>query len=142
MSDKKRYGLDDTQARCFVKMIKTSPLKLNLLVRTIRNVPVAKAVDTLTFSKKRSAIDVKKALLSAIANAEANHNLDADKLVVQEAYVGKAMVLRRFRARSKGRAFKILKPFSNLTVVVGLPKVDAASEKTVKAKKAAKKGDK
>jgi large subunit ribosomal protein L22 len=115
---KLRYGLTDKEARAFVGMLTTSPQKLNLVAAGIRKMPVQSALNFLTFSKKRSANDVKKALLSAIANASTNHGLDADKLFVKECYVGKAMVLKRFRPGYKGRAYKILRPFSNLTVIV------------------------
>lgn len=108
----------DGEARAFAKYIRTSPQKLNLVAQMIRGKRAEKAVTDLEFSSRRVAADVKKVLESAIANAENNHNLDIDKLVVSEAYVGKSIVMKRFRARAKGRGARILKPFSNLTIVV------------------------
>ncbi len=108
----------DNEARCFVKHIRTSPYKLNLVAETIRGQKVEKALIDLQFSKKRVAKHVKEALQSAIANAENNHNLDVDRLVITEATVGKSITMKRFRARAKGRGARILKPFSNLTIVV------------------------
>ncbi len=136
---KQRYGLTEKQTRAYVGMLTTSPQKLNLVAAAIRKMPVAKALNYLTFSPKRSAIDVKKAVLSAIANATNNQGLDADKLVVSECYVGKAMVLKRFRPRQKGRAFKILRPFSNLTVIVEEQEAGEKKEKAAPKKVAAKK---
>ena len=101
-----------------VKMLKTSPQKLNLVSRMIRNKPVNIALAQLKFSKKRIAKDVRKCLESAIANAENNHDLDIEELVVSEAYVGKNLVLKRGRPRARGRYGKILKPFSQLTIKV------------------------
>ncbi len=100
------------------KMLRTSGIKLNLVAAMIRNQPVEKALTDLTFSKKRIAGDVKKCLQSAIANAENNHGLDVDELYVSEAYVGKNITLKRGRPRARGRFGKILKPFSELTIVV------------------------
>ncbi len=100
------------------KMMRTSGIKLNLVAAMIRNKPVEKALTDLTFSKKRIAGDVKKCLQSAIANAENNHGLDVDELYVSEAYVGKNITLKRGRPRARGRFGKILKPFSELTIVV------------------------
>ena len=99
-------------------MLKTSCQKLNLLAKLIRNKPVEKALNELTFSKKRIAKDVKKCLESAVANAENNHGLDVDELIVSEAYVGKNLVMKRGRPRARGRFGKILKPFSQITIVV------------------------
>ena len=101
-----------------VRMLKTSPQKLNLVSRMIRNKPVNVALSQLKFSKKRIANDVRKCLESAIANAENNHDLDIEELVVSEAYVGKNLVLKRGRPRARGRYGKILKPFSQLTIKV------------------------
>ena len=106
-------------------MLKTSPQKLNLVAAMIRNKPVGKALADLTFSKKRVSDDVKKTLQSAIANAENNHGLDVDELVVAEAFVGKNLVLKRGRPRARGRYGKILKPFSQVTI-----KVRQVSEET------------
>ena len=108
----------DNEARAINKMIRVSPQKLNLVAQLIRGKKADKALADLTFSSKRIAGDVKKTLESAIANAENNHQLDVDNLVVAEAYVGKAMVMKRFRARARGRGARILKPFSHLTIVV------------------------
>ena len=105
-------------ARAMTRMLKVSPQKLNLVAQTIRGKKADKALAELSFSHKRIARDVKKTLESAIANAENNHNLDVDSLVVAEAYVGKNMVLKRFRPRARGRVGKILKPFSQITIVV------------------------
>lgn len=108
----------DNEARAYVKYIRTSPQKLNLVAQTIRGKKAEKALIDLQFSKRRVAQDVLKALQSAVANAENNHGLDVDRLYVAEAYVGKSVLMKRFRARAKGRAARIVKPFSNLTVVV------------------------
>lgn len=116
----------DNEAMAKTKMLRTSPQKLNLVAQMIRNKPVDKALTDLTFSKKRIAEDVKKCLQSAIANAENNHGLDIDELVVAEAYVGKNLVLKRGRPRARGRFGRILKPFSELTIVVR--QVTAAEE--------------
>jgi large subunit ribosomal protein L22 len=110
--------LDDTEAQAVSHMIRTSPRKLNLVAASIRGMPVDRALSELSFSKRRIAIEVKKVLESAIANAENNHQLDVDQLVVKEAYVGKSMVMKRWRARARGRVGKILKPWANLTIVV------------------------
>ena len=108
----------DNEAMAKLRMLKTSPQKLNLLAGLIRGKKVDRALNDLTFSKKRIAADVKKCLQSAIANAENNHDLDIDELVVSEAYVGKNLVLKRGRPRARGRYGKILKPFSQLTIKV------------------------
>mgnify|MGYP001391238119 FL=1 len=106
------------EATAKVRMLKTSPQKLNLVSRMIRNKPVNIALAQLKFSKKRIANDVRKCLESAISNAENNHDLDIEELVVSEAYVGKNLVLKRGRPRARGRYGKILKPFSQLTIKV------------------------
>ena len=108
----------DNEARAVVRMLRTSPQKLNLVAASIRGKKAEDALNQLTFSRKRIAQDVKKALESAIANAENNHNLDVDELIVAEAYVGKNLVMKRWRPRARGRVGKILKPFSQLTIVV------------------------
>lgn len=108
----------ENEARAKLRMIRISPQKLNLVAAMIRGKKVERALNDLTFSRKRIAADVKKVLESAIANAENNHGLDIDSLVVSEAYVGKNLVMKRFRARARGRGAKILKPFSELTIVV------------------------
>ena len=110
--------LPDNEAKAVGRMIRTSPQKLNLVAQLIRGKKAEQALNDLTFSRRRVAGDVKKVLQSAIANAENNHNLDVDSLIVSEAYVGKNLVMKRFRARAKGRAARILKPFSQLTIVV------------------------
>lgn len=110
--------LDNTEAMAIGNALRVSPQKLNLIAQSIRGLAAEKAIAELTFSKKRIAEDVKKVLQSAIANAENNHSLDIDKLYVKEAFVGKSLTMKRWRPRSKGRAFKILKPFSNITIVV------------------------
>jgi large subunit ribosomal protein L22 len=118
--------LPDTDAKAVARMLRVSPQKLNLLAQLIRGKKVAMALADLQFSQKRIATEVKKCLESAIANAENNHDLDVDELVVAEAYVGKALVLKRFHPRGRGRMGKILKPFSNLTIVVRQVQSEAA----------------
>lgn len=108
----------DGEARAFAKYVRTSPQKLNLVAQMIRGKKAEQAVTELEFSNRRVSNEVKKCLESAIANAENNHNLNIDRLIVSEAYVGKSIVMKRFRARAKGRGARILKPFSNLTIVV------------------------
>ncbi|NPD66974.1 50S ribosomal protein L22 [Lichenicola cladoniae] len=111
-------ALGETEAQAITRNIRVSPRKLNLVAGLIRNKPVAQAVATLTFSKRRIALAVKKTLESAIANAENNHQLDVDQLVVKHAEVGKAIVMRRFHARGRGRSAQIEKFFSHLKIVV------------------------
>jgi large subunit ribosomal protein L22 len=111
-------SLADNEAKAVTRTIRVSPQKLNLVAQMIRGKKVASALADLQFSRKRIAKDVRKCLESAIANAENNHDLDVDELVVAEAHVGKALVLKRFHPRGRGRMGKILKPFSNLTIVV------------------------
>lgn len=108
----------DNEARAVTKMIRTSPQKLNLVAEIIRGKKAETARTTLAFSRRRVAVTVLKTLDSAIANAENNHGLDVDNLVVVEAYVGKSLVMKRWHARARGRVGKIQKPFSNLTIVV------------------------
>ena len=110
--------LPGNEAKAVGRMIRTSPQKLNLVAQLIRGKRAEQALNDLTFSRRRIAGDVKKVLQSAVANAENNHNLDVDSLIVSVAYVGKNLVMKRFRARAKGRAARILKPFSQLTIVV------------------------
>jgi len=110
--------LKDNEALAVAKSLRVSPQKLNLVAQLIRGKKVDKALADLTFSRKRIAKDVKKTLQSAVANAENNHSLDVDQLIVAEAYVGKNLVMKRFHTRARGRMGKILKPFSQLTVVV------------------------
>ncbi|PIV76413.1 MAG: 50S ribosomal protein L22 [Rhodobacteraceae bacterium CG17_big_fil_post_rev_8_21_14_2_50_65_11] len=116
--DKNPRRVAENEAMAKLRMLRTSPQKLNLVAQMIRGKSVDKALSDLTFSKKRIAVDVKKCLQSAIANAENNHNLDVDELVVAEAYVGKNMVLKRGRPRGRGRFGRILKPFAELTITV------------------------
>lgn len=111
-------GVGDNEAQVILSNVRCSPRKLNLVAGLIRNMPADAAVATLTFSKRRIAKDVRKALESAIANAENNHQLDVDRLVVVRADVGRAIVMRRFHARGRGRASRIEKWFSNLRIVV------------------------
>jgi large subunit ribosomal protein L22 len=115
---KTERALKDTEAQAVTRMIRVSPQKLNLVAALIRGKKVSRALADLTFSRKRIAVTVKKTLESAIANAENNHELDVDSLVVAEAHVGKALVMKRFHARARGRAGRVEKPFSNLTIVV------------------------
>jgi large subunit ribosomal protein L22 len=110
--------LSDTEAKAVVRMLRVSPQKLNLLAQLIRGKKVSAALADLEFSRKRISTEVRKALESAIANAENNHELDVDDLIVGEAFVGKAMVMKRFSPRARGRAGRIEKPFSNLTIIV------------------------
>jgi len=135
--------LSDSQAKAIGRNIRTSPRKLNLVAQTIRGKRAEAALNELTFSPRRVAIEVKKVLESAIANAENNHDLDVDDLVVTEASVGKNMILKRFHARARGRGASIEKPFSQITIVVEEkpaekeePKKKPAAKKTT-AKKAA-----
>jgi len=111
-------SLADTEAKAVARMLRVSPQKLNLLAQLIRGKKVATALADLEFSRKRVARDVRKCLQSAIANAENNHDLDVDDLVVAEAHVGKALVIKRFHPRGRGRMGRIFKPFANLTIVV------------------------
>ena len=112
-------SLADSEAKSVVRNLRVSPQKLNLVATMIRGMDVNKAIAALSFSRRRIAGDVKKALQSAIANAENNHSLDVYRLFVKEAHVGKGLVMKRFRASAKGRGARILKPFSHLTIIVG-----------------------
>ena len=127
------------EVKAIARTIRISPQKLNLVAETIRGLKVAKALAQLTFSRKRVAGDVKKLLTAAIANAENNFGLDIDNLVVAEAYVGKAMVMKRWHAAAKGSGHRILKPFSNLTIVVKEAEAKKAPAKKAPAKAEAKK---
>jgi len=111
-------ALKDNEAKAVLRMIRVSPVKLNLVAQTIRGKKVDKALAELAFSHKRIAGAVRKTLESAIANAENNHNLDTDALVVAEAYVGNSLIMKRFMARGRGHAARVEKPFSHLTIVV------------------------
>src|ERR1700728_886327 len=110
--------LADTEAKAVARMLRVSPQKLNLLAQLIRGKKVQTALADLDFSRKRIAKDVRKCLESAIANAENNHDLDVDDLMVVQAHVGKGLVMKRHAPRARGRGGKILKPFSNLTIIV------------------------
>ena len=114
----RKRALSDVQAKAVGRNIRTSPRKLNLVAQTIRGQRAETALATLTFSPKRVARLVKKVLESAIANAENNHDLDVDDLIVAQAHVGKAIVIKRFMPRGRGRVGRIFKPFANLTIVV------------------------
>ena len=116
--DKNPRRVADNEAMAKTRMLRTSPQKLNLVAQLIRGKKVEKALTDLTFSNKRIAGDVKKCLQSAIANAENNHNLDVDELIVAEAYVGKNLVMKRGRPRARGRFGALKKPFSEITIKV------------------------
>jgi large subunit ribosomal protein L22 len=131
--DARARVLADTQAKAIGRMIRVSPRKLNLVAQTIRGKKVEAALNELSFSKRRIAGDVKKVLQSAIANAENNHDLDVDSLVVKEASVGKNMVMKRFMARARGRGAGIEKFFSQITIVV--EEMKDVAEKKAKGKK-------
>ena len=119
MSKKARErSLAENEAKAVTRMLRVSPQKLNLVAGLIRGKKVASALADLQFSRKRIARDVRKCLESAIANAENNHDLDVDELIVAEAHVGKALVIKRFTPRGRGRMGRIFKPFANLTIVV------------------------
>ena len=115
---KRERVLKDNEAQAVLRMLRVSPQKLNLVAGLIRGKKASVALADLEFSRKRIAVQVRKVLQSAIANAENNHDLDVDNLVVAEAHVGKALVMKRFSPRARGRVGRIEKPFSNLTVVV------------------------
>ncbi len=110
--------LGENEAKAVARMLRVSPQKLNLVAALIRGKKVAAALADLEFSRKRIARDVRKCLESAIANAENNHDLDVDDLIVSEAHVGKAIVIKRFVPRGRGRVGRVFKPFANLTIVV------------------------
>jgi large subunit ribosomal protein L22 len=119
MSKKKRErSLPDNEAKAVARMLRVSPQKLNLVAQLIRGKKVSAALADLEFSRKRIARDVRKCLESAVANAENNHDLDVDDLIVSEAHVGKAIVIKRFVPRGRGRVGRVFKPFANLTIVV------------------------
>ena len=123
---KTKRRLPDNEAQAVGRMLRTSDRKLNLVAQQIRGKAASKALAELTFSPKRIAQSVKKAPQSAVANAENNHNLDVDDLVVAEAWVGKNIVLKRFHARGRGKGARILKPFSEITIVVRQPQEESA----------------
>jgi large subunit ribosomal protein L22 len=115
---KRDRALEDNEAQAVATQLRVSPQKLNLVATMIRGKKADAALTTLAFSRRRIAGDVKKVLESAIANAENNHGLDVDRLYVREAFVGKSLVMKRWRARARGRAGRIEKPFSRLTIIV------------------------
>src|SRR5215207_2806795 len=115
---KTKRALKDNEAKAVLRLLRTSGQKLNLVAQMIRGKKVDKALAELEFSRKRIAGAVKKVLESAIANAENNHGLDTDALVVAEAYVGNSLVMKRFMARGRGRSSKIQKPFAHLTIIL------------------------
>ena len=133
--------VSDNEAMAMVKHLRTSPQKLNLVAQTIRGKSAGKALIDLEFNNRRISQDVRKCLQSAISNAENNHGLDVDRLYVAEAFVGKDLVMKRFRPRARGRAAKILKPFSRLTVIVREREDEATAKKAAPKKEAAKKVD-
>jgi len=116
------------ESRAVLRMYRHSPQKLNLLAQQIRGLPVQRAMDEMEFSRKRASDDVRKLLKSAVANAENNHALDIDSLVVAEAHVGKNLLMKRIRARARGRAARIVKPFSQLTIVLRDTSQEAMTE--------------
>jgi large subunit ribosomal protein L22 len=124
--EKLERALADNEAKAVCRMLRVSPQKLNLVAQLIRGKKVERALAELEFSRKRIAVEVKKTLQSAIANAENNHGLDVDDLVVAEAFVGKALVMKRFSPRARGRAGRIEKFFANLTIVVREVEAQAA----------------
>jgi len=132
----RKRSLSDTQARAVGRAIRTSPRKLNLVAQSIRGQSAETALATLTFSPKRIARAVKKVLESAIANAENNHDLDVDDLVVTEASVGRNLVMKRFHARARGRGARIEKPFSQVTIVVEEKREEKKPEPKAEAPKA------
>lgn len=115
---KRERSLADNQALASARLLRTSPQKLNLVAGLIRGLPADRALNQLAFSRRRIARDVRKVLLSAVANAENNHDLDVDRLVVREASVGKSLVMKRFRPRARGRVGRIQKPFSKIRIVL------------------------
>ena len=130
--------LPDNEVKAVGRMIRTSQYKLNLVAGLIRGKKVDQAINDLTFSRKRISNDVLKVLRSAVANAENNHNLDVDDLVVAQAWTGKNLVLKRFHARGRGRGAGILKPFSEVTIILREQKVEEKEEKKAAPKKGVK----
>ena len=125
--EKRARALADNEAKAIAKMLRISPQKLNLVAQLIRGKKVSSALADLQFSRKRIAVDVKKCLESAIANAENNHDLDVDELVVSQAFVGNGLVMKRFAPRGRGRSGRIYKPFSHLTIVVRQVEAEAGA---------------
>ena len=137
-----RYGIKENQVRAFNKMIRVSHQKLNLVCDLVRGLPVDRAIDVLKFSKKRVAGEVLKTLLSAVANAEHNKNLAVDSLFVKEIWCGKALTMKRIMAGPRGSARPILKPFSNLTIVLESGKAPEKKTKKTADKAETKKATK
>ena len=137
----RKRSLSNSQAKAIGRSIRTSPRKLNLVAQSIRGQSAERALATLTFSPKRIAREVKKVLQSAIANAENNHDLDVDDLVVAEASVGRNMVMKRFHARARGRGARIEKPFSQVTIVVEEKPEDKPAKKAQAPKAEAAEGE-
>jgi large subunit ribosomal protein L22 len=133
---KRERSLRRNEARAIARSLRVSPRKLNLLAGMIRGKKVSQAIADLEFSRKRIAHDVKKCVMSAVANAENNHGLDVDELVVAEAYVGKNLIMRRFHARGRGRSAGIEKPFSQITVVVRQEEIAAEAAEATDAREA------
>jgi large subunit ribosomal protein L22 len=134
--------LADTEAQAVAKSLRISPQKLNLVAGLIRGKKVEQALAELEFSEKRIAGDVRKCVMSAVANAENNHSLDVNDLVVAEAHVGKNLVMKRFHARGRGRGAPVMKPFSQLTVIVRQVEQDKVEKKTAKKSTAKSAGTK
>ena len=124
---KRERVLPDNEAKAVARMLRVSPQKLNLVAQLIRGRKAAAALADLQFSRKRIAVDVKKCLESAIANAENNHDLDVDDLIVSEAHVGNGIVMKRFAPRGRGRSGRVFKPFSQLTIVVRQVEAEASA---------------
>lgn len=124
---KRPRSLGETEAKAVTRNLRISPQKLNLVAGLIRGKKINQALADLEFSRKRIAGDVRKCVMSAVANAENNHGLDIDDLIVAEAYVGKNLTMKRFHARGRGRSSSILKPFAQITIVVREKKQDAAA---------------
>jgi large subunit ribosomal protein L22 len=124
---KRERSLPENEAKAVARMLRVSPQKLNLVAQLIRGRKASAALADLQFSRKRIAGDVRKCLESAIANAENNHDLDVDELVVSQAFVGNGMVMKRFAPRGRGRAGRIYKPFSQLTIIVRQVEAEASA---------------
>ncbi len=127
---KSERRLPENEAQAIARNLRVSPQKLNLVAAMIRGKKVQTALTELEFSRKRIAVDVRKCLMSAVANAENNHGLDVDDLIVAEAWVGKNLVMKRFHARGRGRSGSIMKPFAEITVVVRETSASKAAETT------------
>jgi large subunit ribosomal protein L22 len=136
---KRERSLSDSEAQAVARNLRVSPRKLNLVAGLIRGKRVDTALADLEFSRKRIAQDVRKCVMSAVANAENNHGLDVNELVVSEAFVGKNLIMRRFQARGRGRASSITKPFSQITVIVRQKAEEDAEPRTKKKSKSADK---